>query len=560
MGIVIIILKMFISIKFLLFFFWFFLLGRGLTILFKNKDFQQSGDNLKVFSLPVYLLYPIFGMIFMGNITFLINYFYPISNRFIILLSFVLVLLNIKIKPNIKLNFTFSLLSIFTLLYLPLSSYNIGLSYDAGLYHLNYQKWIQSSKLVIGLSNLHIRYGYSSIFDYIASNLWMNNNFIFIHFLNLTCLSTLFIFLLYSFLVGNDKFLKGSSVGILIFGLLDNFGFNGGKNGFIEIEGVTKYDSVFGSIFYLTVILSFLLILKKNITVFDFQILFLLAIFNIQMRPTGILVLIPIFITLVVTKKIKIIIFDKVVLLGGLILSLWLLKNLLISGCIIFPVEFLCFDSLPWYQNNYAFNETENIRQSLRAFSLNMGITDWFEYWSQKNEYNFPSLINFLISYLIIYVYKLLFYKSKINLNFFISLIFTITLIAYWFYLAPDNRFGIPFFMVAIGLIFSNVIEEREIKRLNYINKYLTIFLFSFCVLLTPRIDSIILFLNGPFEDIKISQPNTTKYIARNFGYGFFTSDKSEQCWINIDCSPDYSLPTKKTEFIIYNGFIPMSK
>ena len=74
------------------------------------------------------------------------------------------------------------------------------------------------------------------------------------------------------------------------------------------------------------------------------------------------------------------------------------------------------------------------------------------------------------------------------------------------------------------------------------------------------NVKSIILFLNGPFQDIKISQPNTTTYIARNFGYGVFTSDKSEQCWINIDCSPDYSLPTKKTEFFIYNAFIPMSK
>lgn len=551
---------MIVSFKFLLFFFLFFFVGRGLFILLKSKELQENGDNLKVFNIPIYLLYPIFGMIIIGNITFLINYFFAISNRYIILISLVLVLLNIKIKPNFKFNSTFSLLSIFTLLYLPFSTYSIGLSYDAGLYHLNYQKWIQSSKLVIGLSNLHIRYGYSSIFDYIASNLWMNNNFIFIHFLNLTCISTLFIFLLHCFLDGNDKFLKGSSIGILIFGLLDNFGFNGGKNGFIEIEGVTKYDSVFGSIFYLTVILSFLIILKKNMTVFEFQILFFLAIFNIQMRPTGVLVLIPIFITLVVTKKIKIIIFDKLVLLGYSILSLWLLKNLLISGCIIFPVEFLCFDSLPWYQKNYAFNETENIRQSLRAFNLNMDITDWFRYWTQKNEYNFSSIVNFVLSYLIIYTYKLIFYKSKINLNFFMSLIFTITLIAYWFYLAPDNRFGIPFFLVAIGLIFSNVVEEKEIKRLNYINKYLIIFLFSFCVLLTPRIDSVISFVNDPFQDVKISQPNTTKYIARNYGYGVFTSDKSEQCWINIDCAPDYSLPTKNTKFISYNAFIPMSK
>ena len=41
-------------------------------------------------------------------------------------------------------------------------------------------------------------------------------------------------------------------MGILLyfqaFGFLDNFGINGGKNGFIEIEGITKYDTVFTNI------------------------------------------------------------------------------------------------------------------------------------------------------------------------------------------------------------------------------------------------------------------------------------------------------------------------
>ena len=551
---------MFISIKFLLFFFLFFIVGRGLIILLKSKELEENGDGLKVFNIPIYLLYPIFGMFFIGNITFLINFFYKISNRNIILLTLILILLNIKIKPNFRFDSKFSLLSIFTLLYLPLSSYNIGLSYDAGLYHLNYQKWIQSSKLVIGLSNLHMRYGYSSIFDYIASNLWIDNNFIFIHFLNLTALCTFFIFLLYSFLFSKDKFLAGSSVGILIFGLLDNFGFNGGKNGFIEIEGITKYDSVFGLIFYLTIIFSFVLFQKKNITNFEFQILLLLAIFNIQMRPTGLLVLIPVFIALLVGKKIKRLIYDKFVLSGVLLLFMWIIKNLLLSGCIIFPVEFLCFDTLPWYKNNYALSETQNIRESLRAFNLNMEITEWFKYWTEKNTYNFSSLMNFLLSYLVITLYKLLFYKSKINMDFFISLLFTITLIAYWFSFAPINRFGIPFFMVAIGLIFSNVTEEKVYKSFNFINKYLIIFLFIVCVLLTPRVDNIISFINSPFEDIKISQPETKIYIKRESGFGVLTSDKSEQCWINIECAPDYSHPASQTNFGFYRAFIPLSK
>ena len=36
---------------------------------------------------------------------------------------------------------------------------------------------------------------------------------------------------------------------VLIYGFLDNFGFNGGKNGFIEVESIAKQDTPFAVMF-----------------------------------------------------------------------------------------------------------------------------------------------------------------------------------------------------------------------------------------------------------------------------------------------------------------------
>ena len=46
---------------------------------------------------------------------------------------------------------------------------------DAGLYHLPYTKILNEEKIIIGLTNLHFRFGHVSILQYINS---LNNNYI----------------------------------------------------------------------------------------------------------------------------------------------------------------------------------------------------------------------------------------------------------------------------------------------------------------------------------------------------------------------------------------------
>ena len=95
---------------------------------------------------------------------------------------------------------------------LSISSYGINIAQDAGLYHLNAQSWIRDEQIHLGLSNIHSRYGYSSIFDYISSNFWMNDNFLLIHFINLSFVVLFFVFICKNLFLKENVFLKNLSI------------------------------------------------------------------------------------------------------------------------------------------------------------------------------------------------------------------------------------------------------------------------------------------------------------------------------------------------------------
>ena len=52
---------------------------------------------------------------------------------------------------------------------------------------------------------------------------------------------------------------------LLLFGILDNFGFNGGRNGFLYIEGVGKQDLAFAVVFLISNLLIINSIIQKQI-------------------------------------------------------------------------------------------------------------------------------------------------------------------------------------------------------------------------------------------------------------------------------------------------------
>ena len=125
-------------------------------------------------------------MFFLGNLSVLLNFFVQINNNVVTYLLLSLFLLNVK-KQNQSIKLNNKLIHyVFIPSIVGISSLGVGLSGDAGLYHLNHQEWLRSNKITFGLVNSHFRFGFSSISEWISANFWINDNLIFLHFLNLS--------------------------------------------------------------------------------------------------------------------------------------------------------------------------------------------------------------------------------------------------------------------------------------------------------------------------------------------------------------------------------------
>lgn len=423
------------SVLFVIFFNLMYFHGRGIVLIFDNL----KQKNLNLFKLPLNLFYPLISLFFIGNLTLILNFFLPVKSFFFQILLFFPILFNFKKleTPSYSVN------NLIKYLFLPgilgLSTLSIGLAYDAGLYHLNSQLWIRESNVPIGLYNIHFRYGYSSLIEYISANFWLNNNFILLHFINLSFLSSFLNFIFYFITENPNKSFKQFGYFIIIFGFFDNFGYSGGRNGFLDIEAVSKHDTPFAILFVLSNLFLFHIYKNKCATKIELFTISLLILFSIQMRVFGIITLI--FLIFTILKINWTLVKTTKTLLTSVILGfIFTLKNILISGCMFFPVEISCFESLDWYVKKSASIEAQSLSSFHKSYQVGTNLIFWFEDWLSK-PINKTTIINFLISFILILIFKRLYYiKVEKYQNYFFIYIYYLILVFFWFMTAPGGK------------------------------------------------------------------------------------------------------------------------
>ena len=535
---------------------YFFLLGRSsLIILNLKRNKTQLVDDLKIFDTKISVFYPLIGLFVFGNILFIFNFFAPLNsiNLKIILISFLL--FNLYNFKNIFKNISdFVTLSIFQLI-VTLSIFNINFQYDAGFYHLNYQNWIRTEKLVIGLSNLHTPFGLSSISDYIASMFWLDNNFALLHLSSITFLAVLFSFFSFNIFKSNNKFLKNSSILVIFFGLLDNFGINGGLNGFIAISGIIKPDLPFAVLFYLFTLLFLNGLIKKSFTVLEINFLSLLLFFSFQYRLTSIY-LFPFFLltifNLVRNNELKLSEL-KIQLTYVALFGVWIVKSFLLTSCLLYPITFTCLNTR-WGNNRNAVNFTDESREFNFAYSTNQNFLEWFQEWIVLNS-NSTILKNFILSFFIVLIISILFTEKLSHqtvLNFVSKCFIAYTILGFlfiWIFGAPSFRFLYGFVLFSISCL--PLLEKRLIIKTNLNSRYLLTIIMFASAMLIPRLDSYKSFFNNPVE-MKILEVETTRYID---GDGFWVyPEKGDQCWINKKCIPS-SVQVEEETILSFKAF-----
>ena len=131
--------------------------------------------------------------------------------------------------------------------------------------------------------------------------------------------------------------------------------------------------------------------------------------------------------------ELKSLIKNKVIIFSLIFCSLFLTKNLINSGCLIFPVEQVCFKNLKWYDYNSdrrsnavnAKAETEawskgwsDQKISKKDFVSYIEGFDWVKVWAKNHGMEtLKRLTNFLIYFFILIIFFIVSFLKSVKKN-----------------------------------------------------------------------------------------------------------------------------------------------
>jgi len=434
-----------------------------------------------------------FGLFFIYFLSSLFHFFLNINNTLIYitisvgLLSFIYFFLSKKIKRRKVLIVLFV-----SIIFLPISIIAEP-NEDFFLYYFPYLKYLESSKIIFGLTNLNdfLAYSTNSIYDIIILlqfPLLKNNSY---------AVPILYFYIFFVIFFVN-KIIKDAdifyilvlSLSVLSFSKLRDFGTSIPPQLLLILIGCLLYE-----------------IIHKKLSEKIITAVLFLTLFAIILRFNSIIIF-PIFILFFIKNITRIIFYiykNKIIIFYlSFILILFISKNFIQSGCLIYPAPQFCFSNLDWSSDIKIIEKKYNKLQSdskgwpfyakekfkiekkfvWKNLSGNNFVgyneyakllpTFWFQYWIKDP--NYKKIINIAAIALLIYILAIINLQKKRekikerNRNNLILLIFSFFSILMWFYLSPQLRYGgyfcfIYFFSLTFKYIFS-----KKYEKLNKIN------------------------------------------------------------------------------------------
>ena len=433
------------------------------------------------------------GFIYLSFISLILNFFIPLSEflgSIILIFSYIIFFL-IALKANLKfelvkcLVFT-SLISLLLILY---SNINRP---DAGLYHLPYNAILNENKILIGIYNINFRFAHSSIIQYLSGI--YNNHFFSIEFLTMpiaSIFSFYFFFsikkILYYSNNNNNNYICLIYILLLIFSV-------------ISFNNYTNFGNDASShIFFFLLILIFL---ENNKKIHESREIFfkivLISLFLFSQKLFMILTFILVLYTFIIFKKKIHLLKDFKFYFVSLIFLSIILKNILTSSCILFPVKQSCFQKLSFYNQDIILKESKSGEAWSKGWSDQTGSEflsqdkfienfNWLDSWFSNH---FFQILNEIAPFLgvifLIYIFLIFFSKKQnyknINLenkNQFFLLIFSLILVIIWFLKFPLYRYGESFIAVFLTLLSVHPLKKRILSQIKL--KKISVILIFFC-------------------------------------------------------------------------------
>lgn len=537
-----------------------FFQGRAFLLVLNRLLIKEKKLPTKILEIKASILYPIVGIVYVGNILVITNFFVKLNSGISYSVIFLTLLPNFLdiTKKGIEISLNQFIYYLFIPAVLLVSSSDINFHYDAGYYHLNHQNWLRESNIILGMTNIFWPFGISSIYEYLSAMLWTSKSLVNIHYLSVIFIHFLYSFLFFNLFESKNLKFRNASLLLIIFSILDNFGYSGGRNGFIYIQEVAKQDiSLSILIIFLSLVILYQLS-KKKIKEIDITLIPLFSLFILQIKVSGVIIFYLTFLFILYLLFNKITSLNRILFLNvpSIFLGLvWLLKNYLISGCFIYPLSITCINSFAWFSKsdvikveNYTTETSYSFMQYFLSENLkfNDWIFDFFNSFGVFSEYYKSFYTNFFISFLLICTLALLIFQVDKNSKFILFSIFSylLTYTTYIIFYGPIPRYSIGLLSIFIMTVTFFIKEPRVQFPL-----MLKLGAFTLSLVLLPRINSYInlyenknISLHYPVEEIQ-EITNLSKILWHKPSDG-------DQCWIDISCRNEDGGLTFKETFI----------
>ena len=433
----------------------------------------------------------LYGIIFLSFIALLINFVFPLNllvNNLIFFIGIIYSIFKInQIRKFIKISFIIGIVS-FLILILDHSNRP-----DAGLYHLPYISILNENKIIFGLTNVHFRFGHTSILQHLSA---IFNNSFFGENGILIPISTIFSFVVAFFF---KIFLKKINYleTIITFFLLTYtlYGLNSYTN--------SGNDYSAHMFFFIT----FFIFLNKNYYYKDYdkiKLASIFAVYTVLLKSTLVLVLLfPFFIFIKNIKKNFRIIKSKVIIFSIVFLVIFLLKNIIVSSCLIYPASKTCVSKFEWSSlNSNTVSDPNRVDVASEAWAkdypnrfeteknYDQYISDfkWINSWLNTHFkivlIKITPFIGILLFVFIIFNYskknQIIFNESKKDIltAFFICLFGSLI----WFLKFPIYRYGLSYLITFLITVFILLILNKKIS-FNFKILKITIILIMFVVI-----------------------------------------------------------------------------
>jgi hypothetical protein len=353
--------------------------------------------------------------------------------------------------------------------------------YDDGLYYSTFIKWTQEYKVVPGLAVLHPRLGFNSLwhvlqalfgFEFLKAGLFND-------------LNGLLYLLGWSYsLSGILALLKGDnkmSTWLKAFYYIPILALHFGASSQFLLVNINFISCPTADIPAMILCwIVFILFLEKAENKqgeqFDIQtiLIIILAVFLVNIKLSAIpVVMLVIFLVFRELLSKKFIIFFQITGLGMILLLPWLLRNVILSGYLLFPFSALDILSVDW---KVPMKDVMWHEKAVKVWAINPGanfeelakapVQEWFANWYENLSFIHVVILQIIfvatLLFLLYSISQIIRYRASFFNNNSYSIILFITCLSgifLWLNKAPDFRFGYGF--TAFYCIWSIVIFLR---------------------------------------------------------------------------------------------------